>query len=214
MESRRFNVDKEQAGKLEHLTHAKSLLSQVYFRQNMYVVAAQHCDAQDNYNYLIPILLSTGVASFLGFACASSLLDESDDLRNGLSLFSGLLGVVSTMVVSLRNSAKYDVKAEMFRAAAGQYRLLATQLEERIRSHRMKMINEKKKPEAQKAEMSDFKMFFEEMYSAILRAQSEMKYFPPAKVVDKWKKARKLLPNEVDQPEIDRYEQNALLDQF
>jgi hypothetical protein len=39
-----------------------------------------------------------------------------------------------------------------------------------------------------------------------------MKYFPPLAVVRKWKKDRKLLPNEIDQPEVDRNDQLMLLD--
>lgn len=62
--------------------------------------------------------------------------------RNWVSLIGGILGVVSTTFTALRNSAKFDVKAEMFRASAGQYRLLATRLEERIRTHRMAMVDE------------------------------------------------------------------------
>jgi hypothetical protein len=79
---RRYNIDKEQVGKLDLLTHAKSLLSQanntyrtsdtiprkltlcvcfpqVYYRQNLYVLTAQYCDGQDNRWYLVPILITT-----------------------------------------------------------------------------------------------------------------------------------------------------------
>jgi len=73
-------------------------------------------------------------------------LESYSDLRDGLSLLSGFLGVISTIVISLRTTYKYDVKAEMFRGAAGQYRLLATQLEERIRTHRMKIGSGEIKP--------------------------------------------------------------------
>ena len=40
-----------------------------------------------------------------------------------------------------------------------------------------------------------------------------MKYFPPGAVVSKWKSAKKLLPNEIDQPEVDRSKQLLLLKQ-
>ena len=44
------------------------------------------------------------------------------EMRTGVSLLSGLMGVVATTLTALRNAQKFDVKAEMFRSAAGQYR--------------------------------------------------------------------------------------------
>ena len=40
-----------------------------------------------------------------------------------------------------------------------------------------------------------------------------MKYFPPAAAVAKWKTTKKLLPNEIDQPEVDRSKVLRLLKQ-
>jgi len=215
LEHRKFYVDQDQTAKLDHLTHAQSLLSQVYYRQNMYVMSAQYCDGQDLNYYLGPIIGITGVASFCGFLASSSLVSGDPKLRNMISLFSGMLGVVSTTITALRNSSKFDIKAEMFRGAAGQYRLLATRLEERMRTHRMAMVDPSwKDKEARQKEIETFNNFFLEQYRTVQTAQSEMKYFPPNKAVAQWKKAKKLLPNEVDQPEIDRHTQASLLDSF
>ena len=143
------------------------------------------------------------------------MLAEKDDLRNYVSLLSGLLGIVATTITALRNATKFDVKAEMFRSAAGQYRLMATRLEERIRTHRMAMIDDSwKDPEVRKNEVAIFKKFFSDNYRIIMTAQSEMKYFPPGAALRMWKKAKALLPSEVDQPEVDRANLNALLEEF
>mmetsp|Transcript_53005 Transcript_53005/g.67949 ORF Transcript_53005/g.67949 Transcript_53005/m.67949 type:complete len:233 (+) Transcript_53005:62-760(+) len=211
--NRALYIDKNPDGALDHLTHAKSLLSQVYYRQNMYVMSAQYCDAKDLNWYLGPIIALTGFASFCGFLASSALISEDSFKRNFVSLLSGFLGVIATTITSLRNSAKYDVKAEMFRGAAGQYRLLATRLEERMRKHRMSMNNEKWETDKEMREnaIQDFNDFFEGQYRVVLTAQSEMKYFPPVAVVRKWKEEKKLLPSEVDQPEVDRSDMAELL---
>lgn len=87
---------------------------------------------------------------------SSSLLDEHKVARNVVSLLSGFLGVLATIITAMRNAAKFDVKvqpittrlifssnfllhslkAELFRTAAGQYRLMATRIEERLRTVR------------------------------------------------------------------------------
>ena len=136
-------------------------------------------------------------------------------LRSWVSLGSGLLGVLSTTITALRNAAKLDLKAETFRGAAGQYRLMATRLEERIRTHRGLMLTDAWKDDAVRAsEVERFNQFFVDNYKVILTAQSEMKYFPPGAAVRKWKQSKALLPNEVDQPEIDRADMNKLLEEF
>jgi hypothetical protein len=136
-------------------------------------------------------------------------------LRSWVSLGSGLLGVLSTTITALRNAAKLDIKAETFRGAAGQYRLMATRLEERIRTHRGLMLTDAWKDDAVRAsEVERFNKFFVDNYKVILTAQSEMKYFPPGAAVRKWKLSKALLPNEVDQPEIDRADMNKLLEEF
>lgn len=103
----------------------------------------------------------------------------------------------------------------MFRGAAGQYRLLSTRLEERMRSHRMLLNDPSWKDEKVRNEaIADFNDFFSGQYQVVLTAQSEMKYFPPVAVVREWKRSKQLLPSEVDQPEVDRVDQAALLEQL
>ena len=152
---------------------------------------------------------------FFFVLCVQSLLAKDTMLRSWISLGSGLLGVLSTTITALRNAAKLDIKAETFRGAANQYRLMATRLEERIRTHRGLMLTDEWKVEkTREDEIDSFNTFFVENYKIILTAQSEMKYFPPGAAVRKWKKNKVLLPHEVDQPEIDRGDMNKLLEEF
>mmetsp|Transcript_89023 Transcript_89023/g.172459 ORF Transcript_89023/g.172459 Transcript_89023/m.172459 type:complete len:261 (-) Transcript_89023:147-929(-) len=200
---------------LDHVGHARTLLSQIYYRQNMYVHSAQWCDSNDVNMFMTPIIVMGGLASFCGFAATSPLVETRNEIRTGISLLGGVLGALVTVITTLRTQNKYDIKAEMFRGAAGQYRLLATRLEERMRTHRMAMVDPSwKDKEARQKEIETFNNFFLEQYRTVQTAQSEMKYFPPNKAVAQWKKAKKLLPNEVDQPEIDRHTQASLLDSF
>jgi len=107
-------------GDTTYIDHARRLLTQIYYRQNMYVTSAQFYDAQDLMRYLGPIIVVTSLASFLGFLASSSIVDEDRDLRVLVGLCSGLCGVIATTLTALRNAQKFDVKAEMFRSAAGQ----------------------------------------------------------------------------------------------
>ena len=181
----------------------------------MYVNSAQFCDKQDiNWN-LIPIVLITGLSAFAGFVASSALLAEATALRSCISLASGLGGVLATGLTAVKNANKLDIKAEMFRGAAGQYRLLATRLEQRIRTHRNAMMLESwKDPRVRDAEVAEFNKFFADNYSVLLTAQSEMKFFPPSSALKLWKKAKQLLPNEIDQPDIDRSDIIKVMDQF
>ena len=181
----------------------------------MYVASAQFCDKQDLNWYLLPIVVITGLSAFLGFVASSALLAETIVLRSWVSLASGLGGVLATAVTSLKNTAKLDIKAEMFRGAANQYRLLATRLEQRIRTHRNAMMLESwKDPRVREADVEEFNNFFVDNYRVMLTMQGEMKFFPPGAAVKLWKKAKQLLPNEIDQSEIDRSDLNKLMDQF
>lgn len=131
-------------------------------------------------------------------------------LMTGLCLFFGLLPQCTALCVLPQFK-----QAEMFRGAAGQYRLMATRLEERIRMHRMAMLSDVWKNEAvQEEEMATFNKFFTDSYKIILTIQGEMKYFPPGKAVAMWKSKKELLPSAIDQPEVSREHTNRLMDEF
>ena len=48
-------------------------LVKIYYRQNMYVLAAQDLDGEDMLRYLVPSVIFTGISAFLGF-CGSSAM--------------------------------------------------------------------------------------------------------------------------------------------
>jgi hypothetical protein len=52
---------------------------------------------------------------------SSSVVDAHRDARTAVGLLSGLMGVLATTLTALRNAQKFDVKAEMFRSAAGAW---------------------------------------------------------------------------------------------
>jgi len=60
--------------------------------------------------YLGPTVFITAFSSFLGFCASSALLAEADRERGYISLLSGFLGVAATIISSLRNGAKMDIK--------------------------------------------------------------------------------------------------------
>ena len=145
----------------------------------MYVSSAQFYDFRDLSQYLGPIIVVTSLSSFLGFLSGSSFVDTHKTSRTLVGLASGLCGVIATTLTALRNAQKFDVKAEMFRAAGGQYRILATKLEQRIRLHRHLLneidANSKVNPEEKRLrvqhEKNAFLKFFADSYERISTAQ-------------------------------------------
>lgn len=126
----------------------------------------------------------------------ASKVENDMALRSTISLMCGFMGVLATTVTALRNASKFDVKAEMFRGAASQYRLLATRIEERIRQYTLMSHDERIQ------ERPLWAAFFEEQSKTIMTCQSEMKYFPPGSKVSRWIEQGKMSPNPVDQPGI------------
>ena len=174
----------------------------------MYVASAQFLDQRDLSKYLAPIVIITSLSSFLGFLSSSSIFNELHLSRAVVGLSSGILGVVATTLTALRNAQKFDVKAETFRSAGGQYRILATKLEERIRAHRHLLneidgdpgTNAQEKKDAIAIAKEAFLTFFADSYERIMTAQSEMKYFPPQWKLKEWVTLGTLRPNPIDQP--------------
>ena len=62
-----------------------ALLScKIYYRQNMYVLAAQDLDGEDMLRYLVPSVIFTGISAFLGFCGSSAMVSwcAANWLRN------------------------------------------------------------------------------------------------------------------------------------
>ena len=130
-----------------HYTHCKywktatTLLSQVYMRQNLCVLKAQHCDSVDTHTMLIPVLILTGAASVASAISTSPLVDKSG---RHWALSVTIIGIVIVLMNRLRVSplnGNLGAKAETSRTAAWQYRKLATKLEQRLREHREVMLD-------------------------------------------------------------------------
>lgn len=150
-------IDRNPLSPLDHLTHARKFLAQassairfgmaliallisahdsffqVYYRQNLMVLSSNYYDARDTNYFLFPLLIITGAASFFGFAASANVIANEPRTRTIVSLTSGCLGLIAATIQGIRSATKFDVKAEMFRSAACQYRLMATRLEQRLR---------------------------------------------------------------------------------
>jgi fluoride ion exporter CrcB/FEX len=91
----------------------------VYVRA-VYTISAQFYDGRDWGRYFAPIIMVTSCGALLGFLSASSVVDAHTDMRITLGLLSGFMGGLATILTALRSAQKFDVKAEMFRLAAGR----------------------------------------------------------------------------------------------
>ena len=96
------------------------------------------------------------------------MISGNDELRRTMSLAGGFFSTIVTAITALQASHKLDVKAESFRSAAGKYRLLATRLEQRIRSFQLL------EPSDQADEHDSIIRFFRELEILILTIQGEM----------------------------------------
>lgn len=54
-----------------------------------------------------------GFSAFCGFCSSTALLADYREYRLIVSLFSGLLGVLATTIVAIRNASKFDIKVTL-----------------------------------------------------------------------------------------------------
>jgi len=160
-----------------NLSKAQRLLGEVTTRQNMYVTAAQHFDKINNKTYVVPSIMITAFASFVSFVSSHSLIPGT--IRTLLALFVGFLGTIATIISAMGSAYKYDTKAEMFRMAAGEYRLLNTMITSEMR----------KDPDGEGA---SWDVLYTKIEKTIIELQKKMKFFPPQGLVAQWAREGKL----------------------
>lgn len=194
-------------GDATYIEHGRRLLTQVYFRQNLCAVAAQYYEKRDFYLYLMPVIITTSVASILGFLSCSALVDDHPTYRSTNSLCLGFCGIVASVLSALRNVSKLHVHTEKFRVVASQYRILATKLEQRIRLHRhalndpspLESGTEEERHSCIDTERREMLACFTAIYERMISAQAQMPFQPPQHKVAEWTAAGILSPNPMDQ---------------
>lgn len=164
-----------------NLSKAQRLLGEVTTRQNVYVTAAQHFDKVNNKSYVVPAIMITAFASFVSFVSSHSLIPVL--IRTLLALFVGFLGTIATIISAMGGAYKYDVKAESFRMAAGEYRLLNTMITSEMR----------KDPDGEGA---NWDVLYTRIEKTIIELQKKMKFFPPQALVAQWAREGKLGDND------------------
>ena len=117
------------------------------------------------------------------------------------------LGSFTSYVPLRRGRGRFEVKAESSRTAAGEYRVLATRLESRMREHRALLRDVCPAGAALVAEKRDFAWFF---YVEVDKVQREAKrreeqcsvyHDPRDQATERWLADCKLNPSRMDQPE-------------
>ena len=68
----------------------------------------------------VPQTAAAAAAAKTTTTTTTTQVENDMALRSTISLTCGFMGVLATTVTALRNASKFDVKAEMFRGAAGQ----------------------------------------------------------------------------------------------
>lgn len=172
--------------------HARLLINKVYYRQNTYLESSQYCDHED-FKLFMPATVFTLFASIIGFLSSSPLMQ---DHPRKISFLGGFLNIAAVEIGLVRNHLKMNARAEQYRAAALQYRLLATQLEE-------KLLMYLKLPEGsleRQAAADSWKEYFVEVSQKIRVVQTETNLPPLRKKVTQWLVEGTVDPNIVDQP--------------
>lgn len=172
--------------------NARLLINKIYLRQNTYLESSQYCDSQD-FKLFLPITIFTLFASIIGFLASSPLMKDHPRL---MSAVGGILGLAAVELGTIRNKAKMNARAEQFRSAALQYRMLATQLEEKLFTY-LKLPEHSKERDAAATE---WKEYFHDVSTKIRAVQTETNMPPLEKKVKQWMVDGTVAPNVIDQP--------------
>ena len=122
------------------LWHCRKIQKQVYYRINMYHLAARWCTKQDTYKFHQPILMATSLTAILAFV--GTALPKYEH-RAMVSVLSGGLGVLASILASYRNAYKFDLKAALFLDAERKYLALADQTQQWRADYQAKPVNER-----------------------------------------------------------------------
>mmetsp|Transcript_32871 Transcript_32871/g.65483 ORF Transcript_32871/g.65483 Transcript_32871/m.65483 type:complete len:394 (+) Transcript_32871:1-1182(+) len=139
----------------------------------MYHMAAEHYAYLNNACFTTPSIIVTSLASFLSFTSASHPVNAKN-----IALTVGFLGTLATILTALQSAYKYDVKAEMFRSAAAEYRLIQTRLNACTRKDGM--------------DASDWASLWAEIEVRMTELLKRAPVFPARELVDLWSKQGKL----------------------
>ena len=143
------------------------MLEDVLFRMNMYSLAAEHYNNMNNTMFVTPSIITTSFASFCSFLAATDPVHGKN-----ISLFVGALGTCATIITAMQSAYKFDTKAEAFRTAAAEYRLLQTRI-----------MGSMRKDKNLKEEWADL---WKEVEMRMTELQKKMQYFPARHLVDNW----------------------------
>mmetsp|Transcript_11505 Transcript_11505/g.27066 ORF Transcript_11505/g.27066 Transcript_11505/m.27066 type:complete len:449 (+) Transcript_11505:60-1406(+) len=160
-------------GNVRSLFKAEKMLEDVLFRMNMYSLAAEHYNNMNNTMFVTPSIITTSFASFCSFLAATDPVHGKN-----ISLFVGALGTCATIITAMQSAYKFDTKAEAFRTAAAEYRLLQTRI-----------MGSMRKDKNLKEEWTDL---WKEVEMRMTELQKKMQYFPARHLVDNWNAQGKL----------------------
>jgi len=172
--------------------NARLLINKIYYRQNTYIESSQHCDAED-FKIFLPITVCTVMSTVICFLASSPILENHP---RKICFFGGILGIAAVVLGTIQNELKMGARAEQYRVAALQYRLLATALEEKL----LKYLKYPEASEEREKAAIAWKEYFEEVSNKIRVIQSETNLPPLHRKVSEWILKSLVNPNKIDQP--------------
>lgn len=208
----------------EYLDDVKSLLTQVYLRQNLLVTSQQHCDATDLAAHLGPIITLTGAGTLLGFLSVTPIAGDHGSQLNLISLMLMMLASTWNKIRQSPLVGRLDAKADTSRAAAIQYGNLASRLSSRLQDHMQRLLgircdetnlrrrhlaDEQSNKTMMGALALEKRQLIRFMYDEVGALQQEeryrqdnftLTYDPDDSLTEKWFKNGVLDPYNIDQP--------------
>jgi len=160
-------TEKDEDDHVRNLYKADLLLDDVLYRMNLYHLASEHYGFLNNACFVTPSIIITSIAGFLSFLAASA-----PEHAKTISMTVGLLSTLATIITAMQSASKYDSKAESFRGAASEYRLLQTRINGCFR----------------KAGLTEkgWAVLWAEVETRMTDMQKKMSYSPARNMVEAW----------------------------
>ncbi|CAM9296069.1 unnamed protein product [Chrysoparadoxa australica] len=137
-------------------------------RKNVYVLTAQYYDGLHKW-ISIPTVLLGALSGFLSFLASADGVIPADKIRY-VTLAVGAVATAGSFLGTISTALKWGTKADAFRSAAQEYRMLIAKVEVKLK----------------KGETLD-KRAWDDVGERVLDIQKGMNFFPPSEKLQRWR---------------------------
>mmetsp|Transcript_2072 Transcript_2072/g.4412 ORF Transcript_2072/g.4412 Transcript_2072/m.4412 type:complete len:757 (+) Transcript_2072:216-2486(+) len=168
-------LDKEGATKLTKLTktkqRAEQILQDATFKQIMYDLSYHYYTKKNTNLFVVPMILLSSLGSFLSFA--STAMPEH---AVTFAYTVGTFGAVTTIMAALRQNYALDTRAEMYRAASAEYKIIVLELKKRLTT-------------TGKVSHREWEETFTDVDRRVVELQKKVSVYPPDRLIRRWQRS-------------------------